>query len=186
MSSFPINPQRATRKRGGLGSLLVLLLIVLAVGYFLYNMMPNLFSAVLPNKGGIGGEWVGLVKYQKTMMGGPEQPAAVKFTMKPADMTSIIPTYKMIGELRVAGHTTPITFEADKVLTGHEIKNLAGFMDQASDPGLEKASINGDLKGTRLVNFTLSGMGSGESAQVKGDLQKGTDADYDALVKQIQ
>ncbi len=185
MSSYPVNPRGTTRRRGFSG-LLVVLFIVLMGGYFLYNMFPNVFSAVLPDKGGIGGEWVGLVKYQKDMMGGMEQPAAVKIHMKAADLGSIIPTYKLTGELRVAGHTTPITFEGDKIVTGHSIVSLAGFMDQSSDPGLDKANVDGDLKGNRLVGFSLHGMGAGSSSTVKGDLQKGTDADYDSLVKQIQ
>ncbi len=58
MFYFPTNPRSMRPRRSGAGILSVIFFLCIG-GYFLYNMMPNLFHSVVPGKGGaINGEWI--------------------------------------------------------------------------------------------------------------------------------
>ena len=110
------------------------------------------------------------------------QPATVRLQLHPTDRTSIIPTYKMTGEMTVAGATTPITFSTAKIYTGHCMPDLNGMIDDASDARFKGAIIGGGLKNNRLT-FELQGMAAGSTTKVDGQLQKGTNSDYATLQK---
>jgi hypothetical protein len=184
MSRFGVVPSTTLRRRGGLGGLITLLMIIAVAGYFAYNMFPNIFSTLSGSKNGFSGEWVGPVKYKKELMSADQQVGALKLTT-PSHLGSIIPSYKLAGTLQVPGQSAPITFEAGQVIGSHDMGSLSGFMDQSGDPGFEKASINGDLKDGRM-HLQLQGMGDQLTSMLEGTLQHGKDADFDALAKQVR
>ncbi len=125
------------------------------------------------------------MKYQGDVMTHMEQPAAIKVTMKPTDLTSIIPTYQAQAEMEIAGHMTPVTFTINKLMTGGELMMINGVVESSSSDAFQQAMITGELKGKRM-DFEVHGMSREGVADVKGVLQQGSDADYRALVKQIQ
>jgi hypothetical protein len=181
----PAAPRSAGKKFLGIGLFGLAIPLVIG-GFFIYNMLPNLVSLVVPGgTSGVGGEWVGLVKVQNDMMDSNKRLAAVRLTMHPTAMFSIIPTYSLTGEMTEEGHATPITFSSSKVYTGHSIISLSGSIDESSDSNLKEGMINGDLKGQKL-SFKVNAMAAGSTLNLEGELQKGTDDTYAALSKQVR
>jgi hypothetical protein len=178
MSNYPSRPV-GTRKSG---VLFAVLFPIILVGVLVYNLMPNLISAIFPSHNKLSGQWVGLAQVSNPFHSNSKQLAAIKLVMHPTSTFNVVPQWKIVGEMTMEGQTTPITFEADQVIGGHsEDSHLSGMLSHISLENMSNTVLSGELKNDKL-HLELMG---GDAEQITGDLKHGDDAAYQEACKQI-
>jgi hypothetical protein len=179
--------------KGSTGS--ALLIVVLIIGIFLWASRRQLGNVAAgfksPSKDGLSGEWVGLVDITggyKRWLGdapGKHDKAVLRFNLSIYD--AIVNRYDGNGEIMIQGENKPRSVHIVMLSLEPDNRRIGGQMtgDWGPDDRGDKAYSH-DFAGSFVpgtLNFIVDDNTLG--LQFRGALHKGTDADYQALIKTL-